>query len=443
MLKIAGLCIIIAATTPLWSQVEPSGSGGSISVGDSRMMTPPPVGGGAYPGTVGSDERSNYLAGGLVFTGAYIDNLMEESVTSPISDETYSFLPTIRFDRRTPRQLQSLSYSSGFTLYQNTSQLNSVAQDATASYQFRISPYAVLVLQDTFRQNNNLYNQSNPFTAGGVSGTPGQSNAALISPYQNQLTNSSSAGVHYQYAKNAMIGGSGSYSFQQFSAPVSVSGLNNEGTAGASGFFSRRIAGSHYVGVTYQFSKFVTHPIDTYTLTQTAFGFYTHYFTQSFSVSILGGPEHYITWSPTAPSQAAWTPAVEASLGWQTLRANVAATYAHMVSGAGGLIGTYHSDTAGLTGRLAFSRTWGGGANVNYARFNSVNSNAAIAFGTGGNSIFGGMYLDHRITERVSAQAGYGHFHQDFAGIPAASTFPDSNRVNISITYQFNRPLGR
>jgi hypothetical protein len=407
------------------------------------MMTPPPVGGGGYPGVVGSEERSNFLAGGLVFTGAYIDNLMVGTNGSPVSDETYSFLPTIGFDRKTPRQSESLSYGAGFTFYQHTSQYNSVVQNATAGYRFRISPYTVLVLGDTFQQNNNLYNQSNPFTGDGISGTPGQSNGAVISPFENVITNSSNAGIHYQYGRNAMIGASGSYSFQNFSGSAVVSGLNNEGTTGASGFFSRRIAGSHYVGMTYQFSKFITHPIETYTLTQTVFGFYTYYFNRSFSFSILGGPEHYTYWGATTPSQGALTPAVVGSFGWQTLRANIAANYSHMVSGAGGLIGTYHSDSAGLSASLALSRTWNGGVNVNYTMFNNVNSNPAVANQTGGSGIFGGVHLDHRITERVNAQAGYGHFHQDYAGIASASTYPDSNRVNISITYQFNRPLGR
>ncbi len=121
MLRIACLCLALVAATPLWAQVEPSGSGGGSSLDDSQMMTPAPVSGGSYPGTVGSEERSNYLAGGLAFTGAYVDNLMVGNGTSPISDETYSFLPTIGFDRRTPRQAESLSYSSGFTLYQHTS----------------------------------------------------------------------------------------------------------------------------------------------------------------------------------------------------------------------------------------------------------------------------------------------------------------------------------
>ena len=265
----------------------------------------------------------------------------------------------------------------------------------------------------------------------------------MISPFENQLTNSSNAGIHYQYGKNAMVGAGGSYSFQQYSQASTVTGLNNEGTAGASGFFSRRIAGAHYVGVTYQFSKFVTHPFDTYTLTDTFFGFYTYYFSRSFSFSILGGPEHYTYWGTNTPSQGAWTPAVVGSFGWQTLRANVAANYSHMVTGAGGLVGTYHSDTAGLSASFAFSRMWSAGANVAYTLFNNVSPDLVGPYGTGGNGIFGGVHFDRRITERINAQAGYGHFHQDYAEIPSAATYPDSNRVSISITYQFNRPLGR
>ena len=47
----------------------------------------------------------------------------------------------------------------------------------------------------------------------------------------------------------------------------------------------------------YQFTKFVMQPgCLTYTLTHIIFGFYTHYFSESFSFSILGGPEQYTTW---------------------------------------------------------------------------------------------------------------------------------------------------
>src|SRR5579863_5406909 len=99
MLKFAFLCIALAAATPVWSQVEPSATGGGFDLDDSHMMTPPPVSQDAYPVLVGSEVRSNYLSGGVVFTAGYVDNLMEGSST--VADETYSIFPTVSLDRRT------------------------------------------------------------------------------------------------------------------------------------------------------------------------------------------------------------------------------------------------------------------------------------------------------------------------------------------------------
>ena len=440
MLRKVCFCLAIAVSTPLWSQVEPDATGGGLD--DSHMMTPPPVSGDAYPVIVGAETRSNYLAGGLALTAGYSDNLMVAESAAPTSDEIYSILPTVSFDRRTPRHGESLSYSSGFTLYQNTGQLNGVSQSATGGYRFHISPYAVIVVQDQFRQNYNLYNQANPLAGGGIPGAPSPSNTVLIAPFANQLGNATSAAVEYQYGRNAMVGASGSYTIFRYSDLSTVPGLDNAGTASASAFFSRRLSRSQYVGATYQFSKIVTHPVATYTVTNAVFGFYTIYLTRNFSFSILGGPQHYTTWAPTVPKQEAWTPAVEGSFGWQTYRSNVVASYSHIVSGAGGLIGAYHANLAGLSARLTFARNWSIGTSGDYSQFSNATP-AVFVNNTGGHTLSGSASLGHRITERVNAEAGYAHFHQSYPHIPIAAAFPDSNRVYGSITYQFARPIGR
>jgi hypothetical protein len=442
MLKIACFFLVIATTTPLWSQVEPAANGGGFELDDTRMMTPPPVSRDVYPVVVGVESRSNYLDGGLIFTTAYVDNLVGEDTTKPISDETYSFLPTISLDRRTSRQGESLQYSAGFNLYQNTSQLNGVSQNGLADYRFHISPYAVIVLTDKFWQNSNIYNQANPFAGGGVPTGSGSSNSALIAPYADQLQNWSSAAINYQYGKNAMVGGSGSYSFSHFSNASNSQGLNDGDLAGVGAFYSRRLAPSQYVGVTYQFDKFVTHPVATYTQTHTVFGFYTHYFTNSFSISILAGPEEYDSWSPTVPKQGHWIPAGQGSFGWQTLRTNLVASFTHNVSGAQGFIGAYKENVTDLRGRLEFSRTWNIGASGGFSFLDSVNSDPTT-LGTGGHTIMGGVDLRHAIAERLTAEVGYQHLRETFANIPAIASFPDSNRVYFSLDYGFHRPLGR
>jgi len=441
MTRLLCICVLLIGATSLWSQVEPSATGGDFDLNDLHMMTPPPVSGDAYPVMVGSEMRSNYLGGGLVFTAAYMDNLLAANGTGkPISDETYSFLPTFGIDRRTPRQGESLEYSAGATLYQNTSELNGVSQNAKAGYRFHISPYAVVEVHDAFTQNYNLFNQGNPFTGTGTSGSPGAPNSVLIAPFANQLGNSANANIDYQFGRNAMIGASGSYSFLRYSSDSQNQGLNNLYTTGATGFYSRRIARSEYVGALYQYEKYITHPVTTYTPTHTVFGFYTHYFTQSFSLSILAGPEHYSSsGSGSAKVVEAWTPAVQGSLGWQTRRWNATASYSHIVSGAGGLVGTYEANLVGVRVEDALSRRWTVGSSADYALFSDVNLTGVSP----GHTLAGTAFLRRKIAEKLLAEAGYEYFHQSYGITQGASYNPNSNRVYLSIAYEFSRPIGR
>lgn len=441
MLKFAFLFLALLGVTPVWCQVEPSATGGGFDLDDEHMMTPPPVSGDAYPVVVGSEERSNYMYGGVVFTAAYVDNLL--GLSNSDSEEMYSVFPTIVFDRRTARQGESLNYSPGFNFYQHATQLNGITQSGSGEYRFHISPYAVITLGDSFQQNYNLYNQGNPFSPTGISGTPGSSNFALIAPFQNQLTNTSNARIDYQYGRNAMVGVTGSYAHLHFSDNNALTGLNDANTTEGSVFFSRRVSRAQYAGLTYQFAKNITHPINSYTQTSTVFGFYTIYLTRSFSFSILGGPERYTTWSSTASQRGAWAPAVQGSFGWQNLRTSIAASYSYIVSGAGGLTGTYKSNLVGADARFLLTRRWSLTGNASYSNFAAVQINPVPSiFGGGGRTISGGGGVEYRLSEKINTEAGYQHLHELYENVPATS-FPDSNRVFFSISYGFQRPIGR
>src|ERR1700733_3594484 len=84
-LAMLGLSVVIAARTA-WSQTESNASQQPVPAmvglnnaatpaeaytpdnSDDRMMTPPPVSGQTYPALLMSEERANYLRGGLSFT---------------------------------------------------------------------------------------------------------------------------------------------------------------------------------------------------------------------------------------------------------------------------------------------------------------------------------------------------------------------------------------
>src|SRR6476646_8881018 len=99
MLRIVVLSLALVLVLPCWAQVEPSASGGPVGLDDTHMMTPPPVSSESYPTSFGSETQSNFLAAGVIFTSAYVDNLMVGDTNSAISDVTYAILPTVNLKR--------------------------------------------------------------------------------------------------------------------------------------------------------------------------------------------------------------------------------------------------------------------------------------------------------------------------------------------------------
>ena len=104
----AGLVMLMVA--PLWAQVN-SGSvpatqgaqdagSGAQSNGD-RMQTPPQVSGQAYSTDLTSDERSNYVRGGVNFTTSYSDNAVGTGRWPP--GKRYQLFDTARRSRWTRR----------------------------------------------------------------------------------------------------------------------------------------------------------------------------------------------------------------------------------------------------------------------------------------------------------------------------------------------------
>ena len=136
------------------------------------MMTPPPVSGQSYPVAPTSQERSNYLRGGVTFSTAYSDNVLGAtgSNSAPVSDVSYSVWPTIALDETTTRLHWTLNYAPGFTFYQRTSSRNEADQNASINFQYRLSPHVTFSAVDSFQKTSNVFNQPDLAAAGAVSG---------------------------------------------------------------------------------------------------------------------------------------------------------------------------------------------------------------------------------------------------------------------------------
>jgi hypothetical protein len=455
-----GLGLILMASMPVWSQDDkaavpaPAASAplfsGSMSddsgsgSGEDGMLTPPPVSGQSYPVSFTSEERANYLRGGVTFNTAYSDNVLGSTSTAPVSDVSYSVWPTIALDETTSRLHTVLTYAPGFTFYQRVTSRNEADENLSLDLRYRLSPHVTVSLLDGLQKSSSVFNQPDQGLAGAVSGAAQGANDSVIAPLADRLSNNGNVGITYQFSSNAMIGASGTFSNLHYPNPTEVPGLYDAASRAGSAFYSYRVSQQHYVGVTYQYQELLSYPTQGTNQTQTngVFLFYTYHPAPTFSFSLFGGPQYYSAGaqylSATQPLVAAsqsWTPAAGGSLNWQSPHTAMAVSYSHTVSGGGGLIGAVKLDSASASLRQQVTRNLSASLSLAYA-----NNGVLAVSSLGGHSVSGSAALQRQVGEHFGMQAGYTRLHEDYSFFSAN---PDTNREWVSISYQFAKPLGR
>ncbi len=205
------------------------------------------------------------------------------------------------------------------------------------------------------------------------------------------------------------------------------------------------------MGVTYLYSSsrgnllsVQANPVNAQTdvQTQTTLAFYTIYLNPSLSLSFSGGPQYFDAVQTSSSRVTSWTPSTKAAIGWQRSHTNFVASYSRTVSGSTGLSGAFDSNNANASARWQLARTWIAGLAAGY----TSNKNATPSFSSsdpGGHSLSGTVSAQHAIGARLTTEFGYARLHQSYSGVAAISSNPDSDRAYISVSYRFERPLGR
>jgi hypothetical protein len=447
---------LLLTAMPLWSQVNNTPAQSDLSAlgpgsNDDPMRTPPPVSAQSYSLQVTSEERSNYLRGGLAFSTAYTDNALGSiSGGKPISDVSYSVGPSLALDETRSRLHFVMNYAPGFTFYQRTSSRNEQDENASFSLQYRLGPHVTFSAQDGFLKTSNVLNQQNVAPADGVFGGAQQPNFSVIPPVADLLSNSGNVAINYQFALNGMVGASGSFTYLHYPNPAQVPGLFDSNSQGGSAFYSFRFSKMNYIGATYQYQRLTAQPSFGQSDTQThaLLFFYTLYATPHFSISFFGGPQRSNTLEPAQPplllqvtTIRQWTPAAGASLSWQGKLSNFAVSYSHVISSGGGLIGAVQMNSATASFRQQIARFLSGSVSGGYTE-NQVLA-TALASGNNGQSVSGTATLQQQFGPHISVQLGYTRLHQNYSYVAVLAATPDTNREAVSISYQFSRPLGR
>ncbi len=432
----------LLCSIPLWSQVEPSATGGSgVESDDTYMTMPAPVSGSFYRSVLGG-HRENYLSGGVATSASYDDNILVNDTAKPISGEVFSIYPSIGLATSTGRTRADLSYSTGFSFYQPTTDLNAVNQNLAADFQYKFSPRTTLTGQDVFMQNSSVFSQ--PYTLSGatISGSSQSVAPIVIVPYANEITDSTGASIGYQFSRNSMIGGGGSYSLFRFTNANQDAGLFGSTSEGGSAFYSLRVTRGQSIGVRYGYLRSTFDSYSTNTDDQSSALFYALKLGHSFSMSVSGGASYVTTSATGAPTASTWAPSGTASFGWQGTRTNVTFAYAREVSTGWGFVGAYQTDGASVSIGHKFTRKLAGSIGGSYADVQNISA-IPTSSNVEGHSLFGRASLAYPLSEHMTAAADYSRIHENYSSISEIAIDPNADRVTVSLNYLFRRPLGK
>jgi len=397
-----------------------------------------------------SERRSNYLRGGITFQAAHDDDLLTSTNGQAVGDWSYSIWPTISLDQSWSRFHWTVTYIPGFTFYQHSnsfsaSSYNQQDQNLAIAAQYRLSPHVTLSLHDELQRTSNLFNQPLLESASTVTGGTQGPNYSIVSPISAVLRNTAGAELTYQFARNDMVGASGTFSNLHFLDQTQVSGLYDASARGATAFYTHRISARHYVGVAYLYQDLLTYPPgpENQTLTNTALGFYSYYPTRTLSFSVFAGPQHSDTVQFGGAHVLAWSTAAGASAAWQGRRTSLAASYLRTITDGGGLVGAVRSSSGNASARQQLTKLWSAGALASYSENTLLDADVPSVFSSGGHTLSGSVWGQRLIGQHFTVQLGYAHIHQSYSDIIAIAPVTDRNREWVSISYQFVRPLGR
>jgi hypothetical protein len=444
------------ASAPASTVSEPSqandASDAAQPTNTEAMTIPAVVGGmGSSLAFTSETERSNYLRGGVSGTVAYQDNVFAE-VGNVGSDVSYTLGPFITLDLTRPRYRLDFTYSPGFTFYQRHTSLDQTSQALGLNFSLRLSPHVTFTAQDSFVKTSAFLG---PLAFNGIDTLPNplqSPNLTLIAPVADTLINTANVGISYQFGLNDMVGATGNYSILNYLNRSQVPGLFDSTGEGGGAYYNHRFQNRNYIGVNYQFQRFVTDlgslqlgNSQLETRTNSIYGTYTLYIKPTFSITAFGGPQYSDTFGGALVPQKMWSPSEGGSLAWRGQETSFAASFSRRITDGGGLPGAVRANIADASVRAQFTKTLIGSASADYATNAVLDSAALSGFegGLNGHSVSESVSLVRTFGEHWSGSIAYLHLHQSYANISTFDVAPNQNRASISISYHFERPLGR
>lgn len=437
---------------------RPSRDGGAVAaVDDDTAPMPALIDGQITTLQFGSElGRTNYLNGGVSVGATYDDNVLS-STTAPEGGYAVSVLPYIALDQSRARLHWNFNYAAGFVANQRLSQQNQSSHNLGAALEYRLSPHVELALRDHFVYTSNFFDvlQGGLDTSG--SGILQQPNQSVITPLAKQISNLSTAQLNYQFARNDLVGASGTFYISRFrDVPAGTLNLIDTDTQEGEAYYTHRLARSYWIGAAYEFQNLTFSPGVEQAQTHSFLLFNTIYLRPRMSITLFGGPQFYdldsqiVTQVITVPAVVVVTTPVSrhdrtitagGNFNWQGERTSAQLGAARKVTDGGGIFGAVESVTVNAAVRQKLGKTTALALGV------IAGDNRALADFTNGSdrlrSASGSASLEQRLGPSFMLNLGYARDYQRQSGGAPLPTDANHNRGWISFTYNFSKAIGR
>ena len=423
-------------------------------VGDTNLELPqiPALLGGrgmslAFPAEM---ERSNYLRGGVNVGMTYDDNPLIVP-TGQQSNTSESFFPNISIEESSSRVRWTLGYAGGLTVNQKITSQNEGSHNLNFDSLFRLSPHVNLRVAENFSMTTGVFDSGIGEQAIGGAGGP---NASLITPLATQRAESTTVETNYHFALNDLVGASGSFYDLNFSNIAARAALSNTQTATGGGFWLHKLFRGDWAGLSYRFERITFDP-DGETRVDSFLAIDTVNLGNRFSLSGFGGVQYadnrgLVTGTQpgtTLPlTSTSWSPTGGIEAGWKNGRTSLLAGYSRIISDGGGVLGAVRLGNAYGRFRRELATGWAVTASASYGTNAPILPSAVVSSTTGNaatnlNSIdlaSVGAGLERNVGRKLGLRLGYMHDFQTQTGIGDVSR----NRVFVTLTYQWAKPLG-
>jgi hypothetical protein len=403
-------------------------------------------------------EHRNYLRGGVSVGAAYDDNVLAQPV-NPVGSATYSVLPYLSLDQARSRMFWALQYSGGFIVNQRFSAYNQGSHDVGIDLRYRVSPHVNFHVRDHYTLSTSFFDQLQ--TGPGTPSSPGagpiqQPNQSIVTPLAKTARDLGTAEMTWQFSAGDMVGGSTTFYDSRYKdVPQNVTSLVNTQSEEGDAFYTHRLTPRNWTGIAYTFQRLTFNPATETADTHSILLFHTFYLQPRMALSLFAGPEYSTLDSQTISTKVTlplvsvtadpttthhWYGAGGVGFTWQGRRNSAQLTAVRKVSDGGGILSavTYTGGNAGLRRQLTPSTAVELG--VIYSQ------NRALGTAAGNENLTaasGSLTLEQRLGRSFAATLGYA---RDYLKASSGAVLPgqvNHNRGWITLSYHFDRPLGR